>query len=95
MMAELVPANDSNLIVLAFLNEAEGNVYPTEAELLGAVKDARNANIEAYVDNVKNEPLITTLPKAGKVKKEVKNEKLGYTTLTLSNGVVVWRKRLC
>lgn len=89
MMAELVPANDSNLIVLAFLNEAEGNVYPTEAELLGAVKDARNANIEAYVDNVKNEPLITTLPKAGKVKKEVKNEKLGYTTLTLSNGVVV------
>ncbi len=63
MMAELVPANDSNLIVLAFLNEAEGNVYPTEAELLGAVKDARNANIEAYVDNVKNEPLITTLPR--------------------------------
>ena len=89
MMAELVPANDSNLIVLSFLNEAEGNVYPTEAELLGAIKDARAQKIEAYVDNVKNEPLITTLPKAGKVKKEVKNEKLGYTTLTLSNGVVV------
>ena len=47
MMAELVPANDSNLIVLSFLNEAEGNVYPTEAELLGAIKDARAQKIEA------------------------------------------------
>ena len=92
-MKELVPANDSNIVVLAFCNEAEGNVYPTEAELLGAIKDARSANLEAYVDNVKNEPLIATLPKAGKVKKEVKNEKLGYTTLTLSNGVVVNLKK--
>ena len=89
MMKELVPQNDSNLVVLSFCNEAEGNVYPTEAELLGAIKAARSENISAFVDNVKNEPLIAKLPKAGVVKKEVKNAKFGYTTLTLSNGATV------
>lgn len=38
-------------------------------QLLGAVKDARAEKIEAYVDNVKNEPLITVMPKPGKIKK--------------------------
>lgn len=93
IMSEFVPANDSNLVVLAFCNEAEGNVYPTEADLLGAVKSARSADITAYVDNVKNEPLITNLPKAGKIKSEKKNETLGYTTLTLSNGATVILKK--
>ena len=95
MMAEFVPANDSNLVVLAFCNEADGNVYPTKADLLGAVKNARSADITAYVDNVKNEPLISEakMPKAGKIKSEKKNATLGYTTLTLSNGATVILKK--
>ena len=93
MMKEFVPENDSNLVVLAFCNEAEGNVYPTKEQLLGAVKAARSADIAAYVDNVKDEPLMTQMPKAGTVKKEVKNDKLGYTTLTLSNGATVILKK--
>ena len=93
LMKELVPENDSNLVVLAFCNEAEGNVYPTKDQLLNAIKSARSAEITAYVDNVKNEPIMTTMPKAGTIKKEVKNEKLGYTTLTLSNGATVILKK--
>lgn len=89
VMKELVPANDTNLVVISFCTEKEGTVYPTEAELLSAVEAARKANITAYVDNVKNEPLITTLPKAGKIVKEVKDDRFGYTTLTLSNGATV------
>ena len=89
MMKELVPENDSNMVIINFNNEAEGNVYPTEAQLLAAVKEARAENISAYVDNVKDEPLITAKPKAGTIKKEVNNDKLGYTTLTLSNGATV------
>ena len=92
-MKELVPENDSNMVVLAFCNEAEGNVYPTEQQMLGAVKDARSAEIAAYVDNVKDEPLMTQMPKAGTIKKEVKNDKLGFTTLTLSNGATVILKK--
>ena len=90
---ELVSKNDSNMVIINFNNEKEGNVYPTEAQLLGAVKDARAENITAYVDNVKNEPLIKELPKAGKVKKETKSNKFDYTTLELSNGVKVILKK--
>ena len=93
MMKELVPANDSNLVILSFNNEKEGNVYPTEEGLLGAVKAARAEQISAYVDNVKDEPLITSLPKAGKIKSEKKDATLGYTTLKLSNGATVILKK--
>lgn len=89
VMKKLLPQNDSNLVVLSFNNEKEGNVYPTSEALLGAVSEARDAKIEAYVDNVKSEPLMTTKPKAGTIVSEKKNETLGYTELTLSNGVTV------
>ena len=90
---ELLPANDSNMVIVNFNNEKEGNVYPTKAGLLQAVKDARATQIEAYVDHVKNEPLITTKPKAGRITKEVKNAKFGYSELTLSNGARVVLKK--
>ncbi len=93
MMKEFVPENDSNLVVLAFCNEAEGNVYPSKEQLLGAIKAARTSEITAYVDNVKDEPLMTQMPKVGTIKKEVKNDVLGYTTLTLSNGATVVLKK--
>ena len=85
--------NDSNMVIISFNNEKEGNVYPTSEGLLKAVADARAQQIEAYVDNVKDEPLITKLPKAGTIKKELKNDKFGYTELQLSNGVVVLLKQ--
>ena len=93
LMKELVSANDTNLVVLNFNNEKEGAVYPTEDGLKKAINLARSAQIEAYVDNVKDEPLLTTLPKPGKIKKEVKNDLFGYTELTLSNGVTVVLKQ--
>ena len=93
VIKELVPANDSNMVIVNFNNEKEGNVYPTEAGLLQAVKEARATNIQAYVDNVKNGPLMKTLPKAGTIKSEKKNAKLGYTELKLSNGATVLLKK--
>lgn len=93
VMAELVSKSDSNIVILNFNNEAEGVVYPTEEGLLNALHEARSAKVSAFVDNVKNEPLIAKMPKAGKIKKEVKNEKFGYTELTLSNGVTVAMKK--
>ena len=93
VMKELVSETDTNLVVLNFNNEKEGAVYPTEDGLKQAIAQARSAQIEAYVDNVKDEPLMTTLPKPGKIKKEVKNDKFGYTELTLSNGVKVVLKQ--
>ena len=53
------------------------------------MQTARTADIEAYVDNVKDEPLIKELPKPGKIVKETKSDKFDYTILTLSNGATV------
>lgn len=92
-MKEYIPASDSNMVILSFNNEKDGNVYPTKDQLLDAVKAARTEKIEAYVDNVKNEPLIKTLPQAGKIVKETKNDKFGYTEMKLSNGATVVLKK--
>ena len=88
-----VVENDSNMVIVSFCNEKEGNPYPTRESLLKAVSDARTAQIEAYVDNVKDEPLLANLPKAGKIKKETRNEKFDFTELQLSNGVTVLMKK--
>ena len=103
LMSQLMPQNDSNLVVLSFNQEKEGATYPTEEGLLGAIRNARSEQLTAWVDNVKDEPLMSTLPKPGKIVKEVKNNKFltktgdgvesGFTELTLSNGVKVYLKQ--
>ena len=92
VIKELVLPTDTNLVVLNFNNEKEGAVYPTEEGLKKAVDAGRTAKIEAYVDNVKDEPLMTTLPEPGTIKKE-KKDRFGFTELTLSNGVKVVLKQ--
>ena len=89
----LVPKTDSNLVVICFQNEKEGNTYPTRESILKAVNDVRNEKLEPYVDNVKNEPIMSTLPKKGSIKKETENKTLGYKELTLSNGARVIIKK--
>ena len=89
----LVSKSDANMVLLNFNNEKEGATYPTEAEFLDAIHKVRAEKLTAYVDNVKNEPLIQTLPKKGSVKKETKNDKFGYKEWTLSNGAKVVLKK--
>ena len=93
LIKEMVSQNDTNLVVLNMNQEKEGAVYPTEASLKKAIDEARAEKLEAYVDNVKNEPLITELPKAGKIVGEKQGEKFDYKELTLSNGVTVVLKQ--
>lgn len=88
-----VPSDNKNMVILAFCTEQEGDNYPTEASLLEAIDRARKAQIEAYVDNVKSEPLMTELPTPGTIVDETSNEKFGYTELKLSNGATVVLKK--
>ena len=93
-ISEMFPQdNNHNVVVLCMNQEKEGNTYPTVESLTGAITAARNSNIEAYVDNVKNEPLMTTLPKAGKIKKQTHDAKFDCDILELSNGVKVVLKK--
>ena len=89
LMGEFFEDKDSNMVVLNMNQEKEGAVYPTEASLKQAIDEARAQQLEAYVDNVKDEPLITTMPKAGKITKELSGMKFESSELTLSNGVKV------
>ncbi len=93
VLPQLVAKSDSNLVILSFNNEKDGAVYPTADQLLNALHEARAAKVDAYVDNVKNEPIMKNLPKPGKIKKEVKSKKFDYNILTLSNGVTVLLKK--
>ena len=89
---QLICETDTNLVSLVMMREADGAVYPTEQELADIVKQVRGEKLEAYVDNVKQEPLIAQKPKAGKIKSTAEDKKLGFKTLTLSNGAKVAQK---
>ena len=91
---ELISVTDSNLVVMEWAQEKEGKVYPTEQDMSAAIAAARAEKVEAYVDNVKNEPLVdVTKIKAGKIVKETENKVFGYKELKLSNGATVILKK--
>ena len=92
LIKSLVSVSDKNLVVLSVNPEKEGYVQPTEQQLLDAIHSAQQMKLEAYVDNVKNEPLIAKLPKPGKIKKEVSGP-FDTQILTLSNGARVILKK--
>jgi len=92
-LPELIKTDGKNLVIANFNQEKEGAVYPTVEGLKAAYDAASSADIEPYVDNVKNEPLMTSLPKKGKIVKESENTTFGYKMLELSNGARVVLKK--
>lgn len=89
---ELTASTDSNFVCLGLYADKEGVTVPTADEFKAAVKAAKEAQLEAYVDNVKDEPLVPQLPKAVKIKSEQAAE-YGYTCWTLANGARVFYKQ--
>ena len=55
--SQIIP--EENLIILYTGPEKEGLVNPTEAELIGVLKAVAEADIQANVEEVTNEPLIS------------------------------------
>ena len=88
VLPQLISDTGKNLVVMEWAREADGLTYPTEADMQAAVAKARAEELTAYVDNVKNEPLMTQLPAAGTIVKEQAG-KFGTKELTLSNGATV------
>ena len=89
VMQQMMPTTDENLVVMNFAPDKPEVVLPTKDALKSAIDAAQAAELEAYVDNVKDEPLITNMPKAGKIVKETENKEFGFKELTLSNGAKV------
>lgn len=84
---------DENVVVLAMLPEAEGFTVPTEAQLAAAMERVDAEEIEAFVDEVKSEPLIESLPAPGKIVAVTENPLYSTQEWTLSNGIKVVVKK--
>ena len=93
VMKELVSVTDTNLVVMSFNTEKEGTVYPTPESIKKAIDTVHGEKLTAWVDNVKQEPLIAKMPAKGKITGEKENNTLGYKELTLSNGARVLLKK--
>ena len=93
MIKQLVSVTDTNLVVYATYTEKEGAVYPTPEAIKAAIDAVHGEQLTAWVDNVKNEPLIKEMPKKGSIVSEKENAALGYKELTLSNGARVLLKK--
>ena len=84
---------DENRVVIAMLPEVEGIKVPTKESCMQIEKEVAESNIEEYVDNVKTEPLIASLPAKGKIVKETYNKEFDAKEWTLSNGAKVIAKK--
>ena len=88
-LPELITSSDKNLVVMEWAREADGLTYPTEDDMRAAVAKGRAQEITAYVDNVKDEPLISEMPAKGSIVSESTDKTFGYKELKLSNGATV------
>src|SRR5690606_21659250 len=83
---------DENRVIILTGPEKEGLKIPTEKDVLAAL-DVSKVEITAYEDAAVAESLVRNALKPGKVTNTAKNDKLGTTTLTLSNGAKVTYKK--
>ncbi|HTN68728.1 MAG TPA: insulinase family protein [Dysgonamonadaceae bacterium] len=90
-IAQLI--QDKNIVISISGPEKEELIYPTEQEILDTVEKVKAEEIEAYVEEVSDELLITTLPTAGKTVQIETNDDLDATVWTLSNGMKVILKK--
>ena len=90
---ELICNNDTNFVALALLQDKEGKEYFTTDDMKKTVAGVRTEQLEAYVDNVKQEPLMSEMPQKGSIVKESENTVLGYKEWLLSNGAKVQLKK--
>ncbi len=79
----------NNMVVVTTEPQKEGFEVVSEDVMIKTVKDAMNAEYEAYVDETITDPLIANLPTPGKIVSVEENNILGFKTYTLSNGVKV------
>jgi zinc protease len=84
---------DDNEVITLSAPEKEGLELPSKEQLLAVVNKVKEMELKAYEDKVISEPLISDLPKAGKIVKESYLKDVDATEWTLSNGAKVVLKK--
>lgn len=86
--AAKIPTGDNKLVVFNGPEKADFPI-PTNEQLLGYVKKAEQMPVTAYEEKAVASSLMETPPTSGKIVGEKQNKELGFTELSLSNGVKV------
>jgi len=84
---------DDNRVIVLTGPENKGLTQVTTAEVSKLLNGLKNADIKPYLDEAVASSLITKLPTKGSIINSVKDDKLGTTRLTLSNGATVTYKK--
>ncbi|MBO4659775.1 MAG: insulinase family protein [Prevotella sp.] len=87
---QFINLTDTNFVALALVQDGKDSYTP--ADMKKVVEGVRTETLEAYVDNVKQEPLMSEMPAKGSIVSETSNATLGFKQLTLSNGAKVMLK---
>ncbi len=87
LAAQLI--GDKNMVVAITGPEKEGLNLPTSDDILAVINGVKIEEIEAYVEEASDEPLISEEPKAGTIINVESDEALGATVWTLENGMKV------
>ena len=83
---------DKNCVIIITAPESEKKYIPNKDGVLSLNKEVRQTNIDAYIDNSTNEPLIEKKPKGTPIIKESKDSLNAITKLELKNGVRILLK---
>ena len=87
MAAKLLAGKDATIFISA--PESEKDHIPSAAQVESLFNTIYDSKLDAWVDNVKEEPLLSSRPVPGRVSASKTNKKLGTTEWALSNGVKV------
>ncbi|MCB0685870.1 MAG: insulinase family protein [Saprospiraceae bacterium] len=79
----------SDRVIVITGPDKENVPLPTREDIFALVDKVDEENIDPYVDEVSNVPLLSEMPTAGSIVSEHKIDEVGITEWTLSNGVKV------
>jgi len=77
---------DENRVVVITAPEVNGVPAPTDSEIRNVLSEVQKQSIVDYIDETTNEPLMKTMPVAGRVINEKKITEVDAVEWTLSNG---------
>ena len=92
-MRELMPNDESNMVISCWSIEKEDANYPTQDELYKAYRAGMSAKTELYVDELKGASLLSEIPDGGEILSSEYHKDLGYTKMILSNSATVLMKK--
>ncbi len=92
-LQSLVSATDRNVVLMTFAPDKPGVALPTRQSLIDAFHQGRAMQVEAYIDTLRADRLLTVMPAPGKIVAECDVPQFGARQWTLSNGMRVMVKK--